>query len=361
MDIQQVFMFRQYFHGHPVPGEEILMKEPFRFYLFAAAVMLTVPAAAVLTLPKPSRSGLISDMPLLSQKPLQADAGYKPADTYRVLLTERGEIAEVPVRDYLIGAVAAEMPASYEAEALRAQAVVSHTYAERIRLQNARCPDPALNGADFSDDSAQYQAFYTSEQMRLAYGSHYAEFYEKIAAAVDAAGDQLLFSDGEPIVAAFHAVSAGQTESAESVWGSALSYLVPVKSDWDRSAPHFEEEAVRSAETVKKALTARFPKIELPAEPADWFRLTDVSESGTVRTVQCGSETVSGQTLRELLSLRSACFTVVPRDDGFVFTTKGYGHNVGMSQYGANEMAKRGADCAGILAHYYPGAAAGTP
>ena len=106
------------------------MKEPFRFYLFAAAVMLTVPAAAVLTLPKPSRSGLISDMPLLSQKPLQADAGYKPADTYRVLLTDRGEIAEVPVRDYLIGAVAAEMPASYEAEALRAQAVVSHTYAE---------------------------------------------------------------------------------------------------------------------------------------------------------------------------------------------------------------------------------------
>lgn len=358
MDIQQVFMFRQYFHGHPVPGEEILMKEPFRFYLFAAAAMLAAPAAAVLTVPRPEQSGLISGV----QRPSAAVSAAEvrqtvpaPAEAYRVLRTESGEIEEIPVRDYLIGAVAAEMPASYAPEALKAQAVVSHTYAERIRLQNQRCPDASLRGADFSDDSAHYQAFYSAEQMRLAGGAHFAENYDKIADAVDAVCNLLLYADGEPIVAAFHAVSAGKTEASENVWGGALPYLVPVGSEWDSSAPHFEEETVLAAGTVRKALTGKYPQIVLPEEPAEWFQITDVSASGTVRTVRCGSEVLTGQALRELLSLRSACFAVTARGDRLVFTTKGFGHNVGMSQYGANELARRGTDCAGILAHYYPG------
>ena len=328
------------------------MKEPFRVYLLAAALMLAAPAAAVLTVPKPAFRGLSPSLP----DTLPEQTGPSSAEVYRVLRTDTGEIEEISARDYVIGAVAAEMPASYAPEALKAQAVVSHTYAERIRLQNRRCPDPSLRGADFSDDPAQYQGFYGEEQMRLAFGQHYAEFRDKIAAAADAAGGLLLCSDGEPIVAAFHAVSAGQTEASETVWGSALPYLVPVSSAWDKSAPHFEEETVRSADTVRKALTAKFPQIILPAEPADWFTLTEISGSGTVQTLRCGSETMSGQTLRELLALRSACFTVAVRGDGFVFTTKGFGHNVGMSQYGAGVMAEQGADFAAILAHYYPGA-----
>ena len=326
------------------------MRETLRFYLSAAVLMLLLPAGAVLTAGGSAASG-----PTVQNEDKAAGSSVPAAKDYRVLRTETGKTETVSVRDYLIGAVAAEMPASYEPEALKAQAVVSHTYAERLRLQGQRHPDAALCGADFSDDSAHYQAFFSKAQIQLAYGAHYSDFYAKIAAAVDAAGDLLLYADGEPIVAAFHAVSSGTTEASEAVWGNALPYLIPVDSVWDRSAPHFEEERTMSAETVKKALTAQFPSIRLPENPAEWFELTDVSEVGTVRTLRCGSETMTGQTLRELLALRSACFTVAVRGDGFVFTTHGYGHNVGMSQYGANEMARSGADCAGILAHYYPG------
>ena len=316
-----------------------------RSFAAAAAVMLAMPAVSA-KLPE-------------AKKPLNHTVTDEPAAQqtayYKVLRTETGTVEQISVRDYLIGAVGAEVPASYEPEALKAQAIAAHTYAERIRLGNRKNPDAALKGADFSDDSRSYQAFYSEDQLRDFYGSRFAESYEKIAAAVDAAGDQLLYYADEPIVAAFHAVSAGQTESAEAVWGTNLPYLVSVSSGDDRNAPQYETVQGIQPETVRQALRTLKPETVFPDDPSEWFGEPSCSEAGTVLQISCGSEQFTGQQIKDSLSLRSACFSVKYDDMQFVFNVCGYGHAVGMSQYGANEMAKRGCSCEEILMHYYPG------
>ena len=318
------------------------MSGELKFYLFAAAAMLLLPAA-VLFAAKQERAEHASS----------AAENVPQATYYRILRKDSGEIEQVSARDYVIGAVAAEMPASYPEEALKAQAVVCRTYAERIRLQNSRCPLPALKGADLSDDPAHYQGYFSRAQMEQEYGAQFASCYAKIAAAVDAAGDSILYYDGEPIVAAYHALSPGQTESAEAVFGSAFPYLTPVDSHWDKDVP---PETVRlPQETVRRSLEKAFSGISLPEDPKDWFSAPECSASGTVLHIRCGGLTLTGQQLREALALRSAAFAVQCDAETVTFTVCGYGHGVGMSQNGAGEMARKGMNSAAILAHYYPG------
>lgn len=313
------------------------MKQRFGFYLFCAAVMLLLPAGvcnAKRSQPPPEHTAL--------------------SGSYRILCTKNGEISEIPLREYLIGAVGAEMPASYEPEALKAQVIACHTYAERVRNIQQKTPDPALCGADLSDDCTHYQAYYNKDALRSLYCAKYDEYRNKLENAVDAVGDLLLCYDGEPIVAAFHAVSAGQTEAAETVWGTALPYLVSVDSAADCDAPDFLETVCIPAETVRKTLFNAEPDCVFSVDPAEWFAQPQISDAGTVRAISVGGVLFDGQRLREVLALRSAAFTVQFADGAFQFTTKGFGHDVGMSQFGANALAKQGADYTEILAHYYP-------
>ena len=318
-----------------------------RLILLSAGVMLAIPALSAGLPP------VHVQMPPASVSAAQSDSS---ARCYRVLRTASGTVEDIPVREYLIGVVGAEMPAAYEPEALKAQAVAAHTYAERIRAQNAAHPDPALHGADFSDDSAQYQAFYSQAQMQQFYGGAFEESCEKIAAAVDAVSDALLYYENEPIAAAFHAISAGQTESAGNVWGTPLPYLVSVSSEGDRSAPEYETVRCISPEKLKEALREIDPAVTFSGEPESWLGAPEITGSGTVLKLTCGSAVFTGQQIREALGLRSACFTVRCDDKQFIFTVRGFGHAVGMSQYGANVMAKNGSSCDEILLHYYPGA-----
>ena len=308
-----------------------------RFYVFCAAMLLLLPMAA----------GLVR------RAPHPADG--RTAGTYRVLDIRSGRVETVSVRDYLIGTVAAEMPSAFAAEALMAQAVAAHTYAERIAAQNCGRQDPALCGADFSNDPAAYQAFYLPEELKTLWGDAYESRYGKIAAAVDAVSGEILTMDGEPIAAAYHAISPGMTESAAEIWGDALPYLVNTGSEGDLSAPEYQTELRLSAETVQAVLRQQYPSVSLPDDPAAWFTAEKRASGGTVLTMRIGDRTVSGQNVRTLFGLRSACFEMAYADGEFVFTVKGHGHGVGMSQYGANAMAKAGSSYREILAHYYPG------
>jgi stage II sporulation protein D len=138
---------------------------------------------------------------------------------YKVLDTESGQVMEVSVRDYVIGAVCAEMPASFGEEALKAQAVAAHTYAERQRLRESESPTPELMGVDFSDDTSKYQGFFTKEEIKERFGDRFERDYGKISAAADEVLPYILTYDEAPIIAAFHSMSAGFTESAENAWG----------------------------------------------------------------------------------------------------------------------------------------------
>ena len=327
------------------------MGKKIRFYLLAAALMLTLPGTVLLP---PAYSG---------EKQSAASAGSAEhaaniGGTYRVLRKKTGEIEEIPVREYLIGALAAEMPVSFANEALKAQVVASHTYAERIRMQNSTFPKESLCGADFSDDSAEYQAYFSEAQRRQAYGTRYAAYEAKIEAAVDAAGGLLLCQEEKPIIAAFHASSAGKTESAKDIFGMELSYLTAVDSEGDRHSPYYGQEVVLPAETVRKSLCAALPETKLQENPADWIAVTEQSTSGSVLRAKAGTAQTDGQTLRAALGLKSACFSAAydAENECFRFTVSGSGHGVGMSQYGANAMAGQGDDFRTILAHYYPGA-----
>jgi stage II sporulation protein D len=334
---------------------------------FAAAIFLAASIAAAPAVPVYIAGWRYAPAAVTAEKDGGAPAvteADKPADTgrnaytgtpYKVLDAASGEIYEVSERDYVIGAVCAEMPASFGVEALKAQAVAAHTYAERQRIRERSSPTDELRGADFSNDTGKYQGFFTREQAEKFFGESFGESYSKVCAAVDAVLPYLMTSSGEPIIAAFHSMSTGRTESAENAWGTAVDYLVPVDSSFDKSAPKYQEEQRFSRESLEYALNEAFPGIVLGEDTADWVKVLETSDSGTVLRAQAGDREVSGSELRKALTLRSPCFTVRCEGEGTVFTTRGYGHGVGMSQYGANSMAAEGKTWREILEHYYTG------
>ncbi|MBR2913355.1 MAG: stage II sporulation protein D [Oscillospiraceae bacterium] len=337
---------------------------PAIIYCLLLTLLPALPSLAVQKTPSEPADMQVqsSEMPVFvefTMPPTEQETVAKPSSPtvyYPVLDTQSGEVMQISERDYVIGAVCAEMPASFEPEALKAQAVAAHTYAHRIALYAESHPVKSLNGAYFSDDPNKYQAFYTNEEIRERFGSDYDLYYNKVADAVDAVLSEILTYEGEPIVAAFHAMSSGRTESAEHVWGTQTAYLMPVDSTGDKDAPRYEQDAVFTQDETKKRLTGARKGLTLPEDPQEWFSDLKLSESGTVLKLRVGDAAFTGQEIRSLFSLRSAAFSVKFADGAFTFTTRGYGHNVGMSQYGANAMAKEGKNYREILAYYYTGA-----
>lgn len=328
------------------------MKRHFLLCALLCALITALPVIPAKLIPAHARPEEISTTPTETVETVETPA--YPDTCYHVLDVTTGDILEVPVRDYVIGALGAEMPASFEPEALKAQAVAAYTYAERqCTLSDAR---PELGGADFSNDPSRYQAYYTVDSLEKLYGEDFPACYAKLCAAADAVAGQMLTYEGEPIIAAFHALSSGMTESAANVWGEEIAYLCPVDSASDTDAPSYEESVTFPADAVEETLTAAHEGLFLGSDPAKWFGEPVCSPAGTVMQQSWGTGLFTGQELRSLFSLRSAAFTVSYAGDAFTFTTHGFGHDVGMSQYGANAMALEGAGYREILAHYYPGA-----
>lgn len=279
-------------------------------------------------------------------------------DVVKVLDYTSGQVTELAMREYVIGAVLAEMPATYCEEALKAQAVAARTYALRQREKQKLAPDPLLLGADISNDSRKFQAYFTPEQAKEFYGNAYEAYYEKVISAVEDTDRLALFYDGEPIVAAFHSTSGGKTESAEVVWGSPVEYLVPVESPEDTNSPTYLEEEIFTKKEFRERLEKEYPNADFTAPAGEWIEIKETSPSGTVTEMLVCGETLTGTDFRSIFSLRSANFTVVYNADkeNFYITTKGYGHGVGLSQYGANAMGENGSGYREILLHYYTGA-----
>lgn len=284
----------------------------------------------------------------------------KPDETsivFNVLDEETGEIITYSQRDYVIGAVLAEIPVSYHNESIKAQAVAANTYAIKLKLNEYLSPTKELKGADFSNNPEKYQAFFTAEDAKEFYGENYDSNQKKVAALVDEVVNKVLVYDSIPINAAFHAISGGITESASVVWGSEISYLTPTVSAGDLTSPDFLAQVSFTSEEMQTLLIDNFPDLVLPDGPANWFKISDRSYSGSVTQIAVGDKTLTGSQLRSKLGLRSANFEVTFAENTFVFTTKGYGHGVGLSQYGANTLAQDKMSYDQILLHYYSGAA----
>lgn len=277
-------------------------------------------------------------------------AGLDARRTLRVL--DGDAVTEMALADYLVGVTAAEMPASFEPEALKAQAVAARTYTLYKLISGSNHGDTA----DLCTDSTCCQAYISIEDARANWGAEADACEEKIRTAVaDTDGEAILYG-GVPILAVFHASSAGLTRAAGQVWQSDLPYLQPVDSPESAAViPNYYSRVEFAPEVLREKLLARIPAADLSGDRKGWLKNAVRDSAGSVETIEVGGVTVKGGTVRAALGLRSACFEWELQDGSFVFFVTGHGHGVGLSQYGANAMAAAGADYRDILTHYYTG------
>ena len=299
------------------------------------------------------------------------DAGEEPAPTLPIdrviqsgsvrdrgravrLLQPDGTVVQTDMESYLRQVVAAEMPASFEEEALKAQACAARTYTARLQSRGGK-----HENADVCTDSKCCQAYLSPTDAELKWGMQAVEFSAKIARAVaDTDGLGVLYG-GEPIEAVFFSSAPGKTSDAVAVWGSSVDYLKSVDSPEGDEVPNYRTEVVLSADEVKTLILAAYPGADLSGKPGGWFSQIYTGESGAVTSVLVGGVTLTGNQVRGALGLRSPAFTVAFDGTDFTFSVTGYGHGVGMSQYGANKMAAEGANFRAILEWYYTGTQVG--
>lgn len=288
--------------------------------------------------------------PAPSAEPESAAGGLDSELSFTVLTADGVET--VTMSDWLPGVVAGEMPALFEEEALKAQAVAARTY---IMYSMGR-EKPAHPEADVCDDPACCKAHSTDEELREKWGESYEENMARVLEAVRSTDGEYMSYGGEVIQAVFHSSSAGRTEDSAAIW-QAEPYLVSVESpETAEDVPNYVTSVTVSPEDFRAAVLAVHPEAEFGEDPAFWLGAAVRDASGRVESVDIGGTQVPGTELRTLFELRSTAFTLDYTAEGFLFTVTGYGHGVGMSQYGANVMAEDGADYEEILTHYYPGA-----
>lgn len=271
------------------------------------------------------------------------------ADTVQIWNQSTQSVDSVAIEDFVRGAVCSEMPATFHKEALKAQAVSARTWALYQMLWQQQQPENRLQGADFQADPQNWKGYVTEEQARERFGENFEEYWDKIVQAVNETQGQILCYQGEVIAAAYHAISAGQTESAQYIWGYELPYLQAVESRGDEVSPAFEETVTVSEQDLVSAFSA----LQFSGEPLDWLEVIERSPSGYVTKIRVGEQTISGLDFRSALKLRSSHMTISHDEAGFHVTTHGYGHGAGLSQYGADFMARQGHTYQEILAHYY--------
>ena len=267
-------------------------------------------------------------------------------DTFRICDMQTDTVRVLTADEYIFGVVAAEMPALYEPEALKAQAVAAYTLACRRRADNKD------KSYDLTTDYAVDQSYISKADAEKRWGDKAKEYSKKIKDAVADVKNLIVTYEGEPITAVYHAISSGKTEDSRDIWGGSLSFLKPVASPGDKLSPDYISEVKVSAEELQKKLG---DECKLSGEPAAYFGEPKRTDSGSVLTVPvCGTD-INGAKIRSIFDLRSLNFSVKYADGSFTFTVRGYGHGVGMSQYGANYMAKQGSDFKEILTYYYTG------
>ena len=261
------------------------------------------------------------------------------------LRSSDGTVEEMDMDTYLVGVVLAEMPASFETEALKAQSVVARTYTRKAYETGGKHGDGSV-----CTKSACCQAYITEENYLAQGGTQ--ENLEKIRSAVLATSGYVLTYGDELIEATYFSCSGGSTEDAAAVWGTDFPYLQATPSPGEENTAYYTDTVTFTPQQFQNALGAI-----LTGTPKSWFGTTTYTEGGGVATMTIGGEPYTGTQLRSLLKLRSTAFTVSASEESITITTQGYGHRVGMSQYGADAMAATGSTFDEILAYYYQGTA----
>ncbi|MBR6614038.1 MAG: stage II sporulation protein D [Clostridia bacterium] len=252
-------------------------------------------------------------------------------------LNNNGVVSKIDIEEYIIGVVAAEMPASFHTEALKAQAILARTYA----IKKAKAGVTLLN-------STYHQVYNTVDQMKKKWGTSFNAYYNKVKNAVESTKGKVLTYNGGYIEAVYYAISNGSSELPKYVWNSSYPYLQAVSSNWDKDLSVGKYTVKLTYEKVSK-------KLGIDVNKETEFNVLSKTEGNRIAEIKVGETTFEGNKFRSKLGLRSTDFEITKTDVGLTITTHGYGHGIGMSQYGANGAAKAGYTYKQILNHYYPG------
>ena len=294
-----------------------------------------------------------SDMSSVEQTEKQKSEQKEEGKKVSVFFADDGHLEDVPISNYLKCVVSAEMPADFEEEALKAQAVAARTYLY-AHIEQAEKGNVAEshNGAPICTDSTHCQAYINKEKRCKSWGQNADAYWDKISRAVDETAGQIMTYKGEIISAVFHSTSSGTTESAVDVWGSDIPYLKSVASAGDTESPKYQSDLTVSTEKYKRM-------IDKEIEGTDWekalFSNINRSDAGGIVTLDVGGITIKGTEFRSIFSLRSTNVELVEANGNVTMRVKGFGHGVGMSQYGADYMASQGSNYEDILKTYYTG------
>ncbi|MDF9409864.1 stage II sporulation protein D [Pelotomaculum isophthalicicum JI] len=300
-------------------------------------------------------TALVLAIPYLADR--QIPAKFFPGVTIvRLYIHKENKIQPLQLEDYLIGVVAAEMPAEFPLDALKAQAVAARTYVVK-RMGAGGVANPLHSGADVCDDPTHGQAWLSREDLKNRWGiMHYYNYYYKVKKAVDETSGQVLTWNGELIDPAYHSSCGGRTENSEDVWQFQVPYLRSVPCPYDAN-PQPVQTANFSLEQVDRALGTSLNAVPVTGKNASAaIKLIEKTSTGRPKSLLIDGKQFSAVAVRDLLGLRSTNFTWTVNSGTLTFTTTGNGHGVGMCQYGAKGMAEHGYNYRVILSHYYSGA-----
>ncbi|MFZ4452976.1 stage II sporulation protein D [Salibacterium aidingense] len=281
----------------------------------------------------------------LEQKPLTQLEQEEREKSIPVFRSETETVEQMNLEEYVAGVVASEMPAEFEMEALKAQALTARTYAAKQMASPAEInlPEGAL-----VTDTPMHQVYQSEEELKEKWGEDYEWKMDKVKEAVLATAGQVLTFEGQPITAAFFSTSNGYTENAEDYWQNSEPYLQSVESPWDKGSPRYENVTRIPVEELEQTLGVSLQNGEAGT-------ILSRTDGNRVEELELGDQTFNGREIREKLELDSADFSITREGNNVIFSTKGWGHGVGMSQYGADGMAKEGKNYREIVKHYYKG------
>lgn len=264
-----------------------------------------------------------------------------------VYRTQTKVVEEIPLEEYVVGVVASEMPAEFEFEALKAQALAARTYIVKQLLSEKKLgtlPEGAV-----VTDTQNHQVYKNKHELKKQWGADYEWKLQKITEAVAATQGQILTYENEPIDATFFSTSNGFTENSEAYWSNAFPYLKSVESPWDVNSPKFYDRKVFSVSEFEQKLGVKLGNGD------EIGKILEITPGKRVGLVEINGKKLTGKEVRELLGLKSSDFSWKRKGDRIIVTTEGNGHGVGMSQYGANFMAEDGKNYEDIVTYYYNG------
>lgn len=283
----------------------------------------------------------------------QVSYDYKQYNNIKLYHSKTSQIEEIPIDEYLYGVVSAEMPASFETEALKAQAVVARTYTiYKIQTNKGK-----HEGADICDNSTCCQAWISKEDRFNKWEETSRQTnWDKIVNAVNSTKGKIVTYNGKPINAFFHSNSGGKTETTINVWGGDnYPYLQSVATSGEDTYSQYKSEVILSKEEFVNKIKEKHSDFSINFNEENCIQILEYTEGNRVKTIKIGNLNLSGVEVRTLLNLKSANFTINVEENNIKFAVLGYGHGVGMSQTGADSMAKQGSNYEDIIKHFYTG------